>query len=593
MAMTTDELEERLRAATTDQERIVALNALGSHFLNTDGDRAESYATEAMNLARRHGIKGAVGRGLQTLGGVAAIRADYPQAIEHFQRALRIYEKLDNRRGTVAAINNLASIHGATGNHALALELLERSVALQDGEDPQQQAHTLYLLAMSHGQRGNFGKALEALERALEIYRKSGDTEQEGAIHLGIGIIYGELGGYARALEHFQHALTLEEAAGNRYSASLILSNIALVHGKLGSLGDAIAVQRRAIDIALELDQRRELGLALINLGLLLIDDGRPADAIEHLSRGIAICDQIGDRHNYPSGLATLAEAYQALDRLEEARETISRSLEIQEETGERAEVAKGLYIRGCICFQAGRTDEAIADLELGLGMAEELGNLSLTARIHRCFADIFRHTGDLERALDHFRLHAETSERAFRDETERRTGHLQLLHEIERTRAEAETYRLRSEQMEREMELQNRHLTTMTMSLAQQNEFLQTVRGEIIDIAGDADGARARLRRLAAQIRAQASSNEGWKAFEEQFEKLHADFIRRLSERHPTLTPTELKVAALLKLSLSSKDIASILCVTVRCAETHRYNIRRKLQLPAKTNLTTFFTTM
>jgi len=70
----------------------------------------------------------------------------------------------------------------------------------------------------------------------------------------------------------------------------------------------------------------------------------------------------------------------------------------------------------------------------------------------------------------------------------------------------------------------------------------------------------------------------------------VHDAFFRELTTLCPTLTPSELKTASLLKLNLSSKEIADILTVSVASVEIYRHRLRRKLQIPHGTGLTAFF---
>ncbi len=62
--------------------------------------------------------------------------------------------------------------------------------------------------------------------------------------------------------------------------------------------------------------------------------------------------------------------------------------------------------------------------------------------------------------------------------------------------------------------------------------------------------------------------------------DRVISPFSRRLSSRHLGLTPQEILAANLIKGGHSSKDIATILGVSVRTVDFHRENIRKKLGL-------------
>src|SRR5690606_10098533 len=100
-------------------------------------------------------------------------------------------------------------------------------------------------------------------------------------------------------------------------------------------------------------------------------------------------------------------------------------------------------------------------------------------------------------------------------------------------------------------------------------------------------------LRDLRREIDMYMGTAEDWDALEHQFNQIHQDFIRNLSLRYPSLSPAELRVCSLVKMNLSTKEIARLLCISNRSAENHRYHIRQKLNLSADVNLATFFASL
>ncbi len=58
---------------------------------------------------------------------------------------------------------------------------------------------------------------------------------------------------------------------------------------------------------------------------------------------------------------------------------------------------------------------------------------------------------------------------------------------------------------------------------------------------------------------------------------------------RYPSLTPVDLRFCALLRLNLSTKDIAKFTSLTVRGVETARYRLRKKLDIKDKESLVQF----
>jgi DNA-binding CsgD family transcriptional regulator len=79
------------------------------------------------------------------------------------------------------------------------------------------------------------------------------------------------------------------------------------------------------------------------------------------------------------------------------------------------------------------------------------------------------------------------------------------------------------------------------------------------------------------------------WKAFEEEFEKVHPEFGSNISKKFPDLTPMELKLCALLRLNLNSRDISKLLSLSKRTIENHRHRIRQKLGIEGRGDIAKF----
>ena len=76
---------------------------------------------------------------------------------------------------------------------------------------------------------------------------------------------------------------------------------------------------------------------------------------------------------------------------------------------------------------------------------------------------------------------------------------------------------------------------------------------------------------------------------FETRFLGVHEKFFSKLNEIAPDLTPSEIRICALIKLNLSTKEIVNITNRTVGTIDNARSKIRKKLNLKEDENLQTF----
>ncbi len=76
---------------------------------------------------------------------------------------------------------------------------------------------------------------------------------------------------------------------------------------------------------------------------------------------------------------------------------------------------------------------------------------------------------------------------------------------------------------------------------------------------------------------------------FQMHINEQNSNFIHKLGESFPSITDNEKRLASLLRLNLSSKEIASILNISPKSVEMNRYRLRKKLKVNPKVNLNDF----
>ena len=89
--------------------------------------------------------------------------------------------------------------------------------------------------------------------------------------------------------------------------------------------------------------------------------------------------------------------------------------------------------------------------------------------------------------------------------------------------------------------------------------------------------------------IQRNIKEDENWEKFEENFNLVYDNFMKKLTEQFPDLKANDKKLCAYLRMGLSSKEMASLLNTTLRSIETARYRLRKKLNLKQGQNLTSF----
>lgn len=167
---------------------------------------------------------------------------------------------------------------------------------------------------------------------------------------------------------------------------------------------------------------------------------------------------------------------------------------------------------------------------------------------------------------------------------------------EREKTRAAKQAEQQRLQQMKNEMletELQNKNneLTLQTSALVKRNEAIQILLEEL-DRQKETLGDRypnKLYNRLRSLMESSLNNQADWVQFETYFNSAHQNFMDRLREQYTEITAGDLRICCLLRMNLSTKEIASLMNVSVRAIELRRYRLRKRLGLDGEINLVDF----
>ncbi len=148
----------------------------------------------------------------------------------------------------------------------------------------------------------------------------------------------------------------------------------------------------------------------------------------------------------------------------------------------------------------------------------------------------------------------------------------------------------LRNRRLKDEIVHKNKELASATMHLVQKAKVLQGIRDVLkqLDVA-DEDVTKKEIRNIIKTINNDIKLDKTWQQFERHFDQVHVDFLKRLRDQFPKLTPNDQKLCAYLRMNLTTKEIATIMNISVRGVEISRYRLRKKLALDTEVNLTEY----
>lgn len=159
------------------------------------------------------------------------------------------------------------------------------------------------------------------------------------------------------------------------------------------------------------------------------------------------------------------------------------------------------------------------------------------------------------------------------------------------RAAEEQRVQQLKNEMLLAELQNKNNELTLQTSALVKRNQVMQSLLDEL-ERQKQALGDRYPNKlygRMRLMIEENINNQADWVLFESYFDSAHRDFTGRLRAAYPDLTAGDFRICCLLRMNLSTKEIASLLNVSVRSVELRRYRLRKRLSLDGDANLVDF----
>jgi hypothetical protein len=139
----------------------------------------------------------------------------YAEALEAYQKALAIHERIGDQQGIAISYNNIGNIHAAQGRYAEALEAYQKALTIRERIGDQQGIAICYNnIGNIHYAQGRYAEALEAYQKALAIHERINDQEGLALSYDNIGTLYQAQGLYAIARSYFQKALPIAQSLG-------------------------------------------------------------------------------------------------------------------------------------------------------------------------------------------------------------------------------------------------------------------------------------------------------------------------------------------------------------------------------------------
>ena len=452
----------------------------------------------------------------------------YSNALLYYNQILNSYQSIEKDSFYVIVNNKIGSIYNVTKQYKNALGFLNEAAKTSEKLNYKiGLANSLNLKGANYEKQGNYLKALELENRSLHYLSPKNHKFEIANVYENIGSIYEDLLQFDKASFYYQKAYLFFKGTSTKEEAN-ILNNIADLYRKKNELNKAIQITMKSQDLAKKLN-----------------DNHLQESAYKDLAKAYALKEDYKKAYAY----RIEAEKFKEKALINENKNQINLLL----------------------------TDFEIDRKESQIKILEEQAKSEKTRFILLFILAVSTITIML---LFYWSIR------------KKRIALAKIQnYEQQKLQTELEQKWVEEKNMQKNLELKTATLSNYSLHIAQKNKILSDLSFKLKNIATRKSINHENLiKDLYNEIDFTLQQENEWQDFNIFFEEIHPNYIKKLSATAiEDLSPTELKLGILLRLNMSSKEIASILRVTPDSVRVARHRFRKKLPIDSKKDLVNF----
>ncbi len=574
----------------------VRLNVLGKLFYNSlynDFAKAEQYIRDEVALAEKINVEPYLARAYSSIGDFFQVSEQNDSAAIYYTKSLEYYKTSHDTVDQSRAEDNLAGLEFKKGNYKKADSVFSKNVTIYRkflGESLDV-AKNYDMLSRVYDRQGYYKRALEASLKAIKIYSNLNDEIRKADAMLQLAILENRLMHYKNAINYGLECYEVFKAQKDVYFQAVITNNIGDNYYYLKDFDNAEKYLREAIALSKQMSAFDIEGSSWNNLARIYLDRGDNENALVYAQKGLEIYGKTGLNDMIVESLNTLGNIHIKMNKPAEALQYLNRSVHLAKDIDAKSNLARAYELRSLAYEKLGDNKIALEDYKHFHALNDSLFNTAKSQQIEEMRA-IFN-TEKKEQQIAHQNIA------------------ISLLKEKERVsrlhnwllgtglvlsllvfglgfygiRQRMKRIKVEKEKVDAELEFKRKELTTHALHLAKKNETLEGLKLKARELKAAENGNMA-YNQIIHTINFDLQDDDNWENFARYFEEVHKDFNSNVKAKFPEVTSNELRLLALLKMNLSSKEIANILNISQEGIKKARYRLRKKLDMSTEDSL-------
>ncbi len=552
---TIDSLNIALGKAKTPSEKLTVLNRLFEAVFPLDKARAIIYADRALTISEIADDKTEKGISLFNKGLYLYKDGKINDARTYFNNALEIFKEKEVRFNMGKAFFYLGQIAKDNFEYEKALELLFKAKNIfEENEKFSKELGSVFnTIGGIYYDREDYDKAFEYWEKNLQIREMLNDSIGLLRVYNNIGEIYRLSGDFEKALNYYNAAIAINKILEMPGFFPVVFDNIGNIYISTKEFDSAAKYLNKSLKIAIREKNEKKQAVAYNSLGYLYLSMKDFESAIKYFQTANEIGAKMSDLETLKNSSLGLGKSYEKLNLFKKAFNYYNTYKQLSDS------------ITKINSF------EEIARLEMRL-MFENKNQLNEIRREKKEWIYFIIAIGLLFFIMIAGWLYGRQIIR---------TKHSQ---------AARDNLKLERKRLHEEIDFKNRELATNVMYMVKKNELINHISEKLVKAKMQFKKENIPVTEEIIHSLQMNVDSQIWDTFEKRFEQVHKDFYSKLTEKFPKLTKKDMKLCALLRLQLSTKEIATIMHQNPASVEVARTRLRKKLNLSNKEiNLVTY----
>lgn len=558
------------------------------------------------------------------------VKSEPKTALEFSNTILKTADSIVYKLGTQKATLQHADILNVLGNYSDAKKRLEGFFKTYNKKG-EEKARALTLLGIINFNLGKYDEALKSYDDAEHITGNNKISTEYGHICVGKGDVYSLQGDYVLAIDHYLQAEEIYKRNNQNVELAIVYNALGIENRNLQLHEKAIDYYQRAVAINLDINDLENLSKNYSNLGVSFQDIGEIDKAVENYKKSLELAERIGSSSTIAQNSLNLGTIYLKNKNLKKAIRLFRKSLHICRTN----KITYGMVLNyiniGSVYTDMKKYDSAIINLDSSLKYAKKVGLPKEESQIYEHLSHVYKQKNDFKNAFHYQSLFKLINDSLITIEKQQKIIALEDKYTIsqeEKTILEMQTKAvsqkltivslilvalsllliafwfvfkhkkevqkkklalLTADKMALEIKVKNSELNQKTLNIAHLKENNKEVTKGIEALLESSPGASNEMKALLRKAKLSAKKDNIWQEFDLRFKANHSGFYTKIMAEYPDLSPVEVRIVALLRLNLTSKEIAEIMQRSTKTIENNRGNIRKKMNLQRSENLTSF----